>query len=167
MPRRFRIKKRRGWWSAGVLLAEVFQNRNETQEHQAQIKTMLSWRRGRARGRPAAASTPQVRAACRGQPGRQVALAASRPGPGLIKDVEPNWSCQHLFRLRTAGREGGRVGGWPKAMLLGSASLRGDLEERQGGTMRGAHVPKNIENQRRMGQMETKERLFKHGHLVE
>lgn len=111
----------------------------------------------RPRPRPGAASTPQVRAACRGQPGRQVALAASRPGPGLIKDVEPNWSCQHLLRLRAGGWVGGR-------RRCCSAQRHSGVTLRRG---LGGHVPKKIENQKRMGPMETEKGLFKRGHLVE
>lgn len=62
---------------------------------------------------------PQVRPTCcaslgaRWPHGRQA-------GPGLIKDVEPNWSCQHLLPLH--------LGGWRQGSAQ-YAHKRNDLEE--------------------------------------
>lgn len=70
---------------------------------------------------PGTASTPQVRPAC------WASLGARWPhcqqaGPGLIKDVEPNWSCQHLLPLH--------LGGWRQSSAQ-YAHKRSDLEERR------------------------------------
>lgn len=88
---------------------------------------------------------PQVRAACRGQPGCQV---ASLPA-GWARS---NQGCGAQLELPTSAPP---AHGWLKAML-GSASYESDLEERLG-----RHVPKKKGG----GQMETKEigRLFNDG----
>lgn len=46
--------------------------------------------------------------------------------PGLIKDVEPNWSCQHLLPLH--------LGGWRRSSAQ-YAHRRSDLEERHDQTL--------------------------------
>lgn len=63
---------------------------------------------------------PQVRSACR------ASLSARWPhcqqaGPGLMKDVEPNWSRQHLLPLHW--------GSWRQSSAQ-CAQTRSDLEER-------------------------------------
>lgn len=69
-------------------------------------------------------------------------------GPGLIKDVEPNWSCQHLLRLH--------MGGWRRcsAQHRMRVTLRRDWGATYQKKKRGGG-----------GQMETKEigRLFNDG----
>lgn len=142
-----------------------------------QVKTVAKWKLSPSQG---SASTAQVRAACRGQPGRQVALAASRPGPDLIKDVEPNWSCQHLLdRARLGGggeggRRGGRVGGRRQccsARRHSAVTLRRGRRGAGVGWGGGAegHMPKKTEKSvKEWRQMETKERPFPSArHLVE
>lgn len=126
-----------------------------------QVKTVAKWKLSPSQG---SASTAQVRAACRGQPGRQVALAASRPGPDLIKDVEPNWSCQHLLdRARLGGGgegrggRGGRVGGRRQCCSARRHSAvtlrrgrRGAGVGWGGGGGRGPHAKKNGKISKRM-----------------
>lgn len=93
---------------------------------------------------------PQVRAACRGQPGCQVA-------PLPAGWARSNQGCGAQLELPTSAPP---AHGWLKAML-GSASYESDLEERLG-----RHVPKKKKKGGwGGGQMETKEigRLFNDG----
>lgn len=68
---------------------------------------------------------PQVRPACRASRGARWPRC-QQAGPGLIKDVEPNWSCQHLLPLH--------LGGWRRSSAQ-YAHRRSDLEERHGQTL--------------------------------